>query len=155
MSKRDEMEERCLEVKELQVLGMKVPQIAQIYGVTERSIWNYLRRARELFSRAAKNLNHDEILGETVKTLERIRIMAMRHFHLCEENNAVKVGYLNAALRATEKLVQLYQEVGVLVKVPERLAVEEGLPFEDEEIRKKYLTLLKEARAKKEKNLGL
>jgi hypothetical protein len=155
MSKRDEMKERCLEVKELQVLGMKVPQIAQIYGVTERSIWNYLRRARELFSRAAKNLNHDEILGETVKTLELIRTMAMRHFHLCEENNAVKVGYLNAALRATEKLVQLYQEVGVLVKVPERLAVEEGLPFEDEEIRKKYLTLLKEARAKKEKNLGL
>lgn len=155
MSKRDEMEERCLVVKELRVLGMKVPQIAQIYGVTERSIWNYLRRARELFSRAAKNLNHDEILGETVKTLERIRTMAMRHFHLCEENNAVKVGYLNAALRATEKLVQLYQEVGVLVKMPERLAVEEGLPFEDEEIRKKYLTLLKEARAKKEKNLGL
>ena len=155
MSKRDEMEERCLEVKELQILGMKVPQIAQMYGVTERSIWNYLRRARELFSRTARNLNHDEILGETVKILERIRTKAMRHFHLCEENTAAKVGYLNTALKATEKLVQLYQEVGVLVKVPERLAVEEGLPFEDPEIRKEYLALLKKARAKGEKNLVL
>ena len=37
MSKRDEIEDRCLEVKELQVLGMKVTEIAHMYGVTERS----------------------------------------------------------------------------------------------------------------------
>ncbi len=41
MSKREEIEDRCLEVKELQALGMKVAEIAQMYGFKERSIWNY------------------------------------------------------------------------------------------------------------------
>ena len=155
MSKRDEIEDRCLEVKELQVLGMKVTEIAQMYGVTERSIWNYLRRAKELFSRAARNINHEEVLGETVKTLELIRAKAMRHFQLSEENTSVKVGYLNTALKATERLVQLYLEVGVITKVPERLAVEERIPFEDPDVRMAYLDFLKLARERGEKNLGL
>ena len=155
MSKRVEIEDRCLEVKELQVLGMRVAEIAQMYGVTERTIWNYLRRARELFSRAARNIDHEEIFGEIVKTLELIRAKAMRHFHLFEDNTSVKIGYLNTALKATERLVQLYQEVGVLKKVPERLAVQESIPFEDLEVRKAYLGFLKLARQKGEKNLGL
>lgn len=155
MSKRDEIEDRCLEVKELQVLGMRVNEIAHMYGVTERSIWNYLKRARELFSRAARNINHEEILGETVKTFELIRAKAMRHFQLSEENTSVKVGYLNTALKATERLVQLYQEVGVIKKVPERLAVREAIPFEDSEVREAYLSFLILARKKGEKNLGV
>jgi predicted DNA-binding protein (UPF0251 family) len=155
MSKRDELEARCLEVKELQVLGMKAGDIALVYGVSERTIWNYLRRARKLFSRTARNLNHEEILGETVRILESIRLKALRHFHQAEANNAVKVGYLNTALKTTEKLMQLYQEVGVLVKVPERLAVEERIPFENAEVRKAYISFLKLAREKGEKNLGL
>jgi transposase len=155
MSKRDEIEDRCLEVKELQVLGMKVAEIAQMYGVTERSIWNYLRRAKELFSRAARNINHEEVFGETVKTLELIRAKAMRHFQLSEENTSVKVGYLNTALKATERLVQLYLEVGVITKVPERLAVEKSIPFEDPDVRMAYLGFLKLARERGEKNLGL
>jgi hypothetical protein len=65
------------------------------------------------------------------------------------------VGYLNTALKTTEKLMQLYQEVGVLVKVPERLAVEERIPFENAEVRKAYISFLKLAREKGEKNLGL
>jgi DNA-binding CsgD family transcriptional regulator len=155
MAKRQEIEERCLEVQALKMSGMKVAEIALVYGVTERTIWNYLKGAKELFRRTARNLKHEEILGETVKTLERILTQAWRHFHLCSGDNAVKVGYLNAALKATEKLIQLYQGVGVLLKVPDRLAIEEGLPFGDSEIRKDYLALLKKARSRGVKIQGL
>jgi hypothetical protein len=79
----------------------------------------------------------------------------MRHFQLSEENTSVKVGYLNTALKATERLVQLYLEVGVITKVPERLAVEERIPFEDPDVRMAYLGFLKLARQRGEKNLGL
>jgi transposase len=155
MAKRQEIEERCLEVQALKGSGMKITEIALVYGVSERTIWNYLKRAQELFSRAARNLKHEEILGETLKILERIRTQAWRHFHLCPEDNAIKVGYLNATIKATEKLIQLYQGVGALGKVPDRLAIEEGLPFGDPEIRKDYLALLKKARSRGVKIPGL
>lgn len=155
MAKRKEIEERCLEVQALKMLGMKVSEIALMLGVSERTIWNYFKRAKELFSRTARNLQHEEILGETLQILERIRTQAWRHFQLCPEDNAIKVGYLNTALRAHEKLVQLYQGVGALVKVPDRLALEGVLPFEDPEIRKDYLLLLKKARMRGVKIQGL
>lgn len=131
---------------------MNVAEIAQIYSVTERSIWNYLRRVRELFSRSASNINLEEVFDETGKILELIRAKAMRHFQLSEENMSVKLGYLNTALKVTERLVQVYQEVGVLKKVPERLVLEELIPFEDPEVRRAYLGFLKLARQKGEKN---
>ena len=155
MAKRHEIEELCLEVQALKVSGMKLSDIALVYGVSERTIWNYLRRARQLFARTAVNLKHEEILGETLHNLKCILTKALRHFHLSPRNSAMKVGYLNTALRATEKLIQLYQGVGALVKVPDRLALEEGLPFDDPEIRKDYLALLKKARARGVKYLGL
>ena len=108
MSKGDDIEDHCMELKELQVLGMKVAEIAQMYRGPERSIWNYLRLARELFSRAARDINHGEVFGETVKTLELIRAKAMQHLQVSEENTSVKVEYLNTALKATDRLFQLY-----------------------------------------------
>ncbi|MDD2901720.1 MAG: helix-turn-helix domain-containing protein [Syntrophales bacterium] len=155
MAKRQEIEERCLEVQALKESGMKVAEIALVYGVSERTIWNYLKRAQELFRRTARNLEQEEILGETLKTLERIRTQAWRHFLLCPEENAVKVGYLNATLKATEKFIQLCQGVGAIAKVPDRLAIEEGLPFADPEIRRDYLALLKKARSRGVKIPGL
>jgi hypothetical protein len=107
MSKGDDIEDRCMELKELQVLGMKVAEIAQMYRGPERSIWNYLGLARKLY-RAARDINHEEVFGETVKTLELIRAKAMQHFQVSEENTSVKVEYLNTALKATDRLVQLY-----------------------------------------------
>lgn len=154
MSKRQEIEERCLEVQALKMSGMKVAEIALAFGVSERTVWNYLKGAKELFRHTARNLKHEEILGETVKILESILTQAWRHFHLCPEDNAVKVGYLNTGLKATEKLIQVYQGVGALQKVPDRLALEEGLPFEDAEIRKDYLALLKKARSRGAKIKG-
>ena len=49
---------------------MNVAEIAQIYSVTERSIWKYLRRVRELFSRSASNINLEEVFDETGKILK-------------------------------------------------------------------------------------
>jgi transposase len=155
MAKRQELEARGLEVQALKASGMKIAEIALVFGVSERTIWNYLRGAKELLRRAAINLQHEEVLGETLKVLETIRTQAWWHFHLCPEESAVKVGYLNTALKATEKIVQLCQGVGVLLKVPERLALEEGLPFADAEIRKDYLALLKKARSRGIKIPGL
>jgi hypothetical protein len=45
--------------------------------------------------------------------------------------------------------------MGVIKKVPERLAVEESIPFEDPDVRKAYLGFLKLARERGEKNLVL
>jgi len=148
MTTRQEIEERCLEVQALKSSGMKVGEIALVYGVTERTVWNYLKKAKELFRRGARNLQHEEILGEAAANLKEIHTQAWRHFHLCSEESAVKVGYLNTSLKAVEKIIQLYQGVGVLAKAPDHLVLEEGLPFGDAEIRRDYLALLKKARSR-------
>lgn len=155
MAKQQEIEERCLEIHALKTSGVKVSEIACVYGVSERTVWNDLKRVKELFRRAGDELQHGEILGETLDFLGRIRTQAWRHFQLCPEDSAVKVGYLNTALKATEKITQLCQGVGALDRVPERLALEVGLDFGDPEIRQDYLALLKKARSRGVKIPGM
>ena len=61
---------------------MKIAEIALVFGVSERTIWNDLRGAKELFSRMARNLKQEEILGETVKVLETIRTQEIGRAHV-------------------------------------------------------------------------
>jgi hypothetical protein len=99
-------------------------------------------------------LDHEESLGERLMVLRSIRTRALQDYQTCPAHSPAKVGFLKAALKAEEDIIQLSFKVGALVMVPERLSVEEGLTFEDPEIRKDYLALLKKARAKGLKNLG-
>ena len=79
----------------------------------------------------------------------------MRDYMLCREGDNAKVGYLRTALTAHERLVKMLQDSGLMNKVPERLALETEIPFEDPDVRKAYLGFLKLARERGEKDLEL
>jgi hypothetical protein len=154
-SKRERKIARARQVQELHIGGLSSDAIAEFLGISERTVWGDLKMAKQLNREEARSLDHEESLGERLAVLRSIRTRALQDYQTCPAHSTAKVGFLNTALKAEEKIIQLQLKVGAIVMVPERLTVEEGLPFEDAEIRKDYLALLKKARAKNIKNLGM
>jgi DNA-binding CsgD family transcriptional regulator len=154
-SKRAQKTARARQVQELQIGGLSSAEIAEFLGISERTVWRDLKLVQLLNREEARSLDHEESLGERLAVLRSIRTRALQDYQTCPAHSTAKVGFLNTALKAEEKILQLQLKVGVIVMMPERLAVEDGLPFEDAEIRQDYLALLKKARAKGIKILGL
>ena len=154
-SKRERKIARARQVQELHIGGLSSDAIAEFLGISERTVWRDLKMAKQFNREEARSLDHEESLGERLAVLRSIRTRALQDYQTCPAHSTAKVGFLNTALKAEEKIIQLQLKVGAIVMVPERLTVEEGLPFEDAEIRKDYLALLKKARAKGIKNLSM
>ena len=134
---------------------MKVKEIATYFGITARSVFRDMADVKALNRALIVEVNQDDIMGRDFRFLQELRRKAMRDYMLCREGDNAKVGYLRTALTAHEKLVKMLQDVGLIKKVPERVAVETEIPFEDPDVRKAYLDFLKLARQRGEKNLGL
>jgi hypothetical protein len=142
-------------IQDLYISGMKIFEIAQYIGKSQRSVYRDLADVKELNKAMIMEVSQDDILGREIRFLEELRRKAMRDYMLCREGDNAKVGYLRTALTAHEKLVKMLQDVGLIKKVPERVAMETSIPFEDPDVRKAYLDFLKLARQRGEKNLGL
>lgn len=155
LSKREQKIARAMEVQAHYIGGMRPGDIAGLMGVSERTVWNDLKLARQLNREEVQAFDHEELLGKRLKVFRLIRTNALRDYQLCKEGGNAKVAFLNIALRAEEKITQLLQDVGAIVKVPERVSIEEGNPFSDPEFRQKYVALMKEAKAKGIKIYGL
>ncbi len=154
-SKREQKNSRVRKVQELQIEGLAPGEIAAFLGVSERTVFRDLRLAKQLNQEEARSLEHEVSLGERLFVLRGIRTRALQDYQTCPVHSTARVGFLNTALKAEERITFLLLKVGAIMEVPERLTVEEGLPFEDPEIRKDYLALLKKARLKGAKNFGL
>lgn len=153
-SKRDEKIVRAQQARELHIGGLSCETIAEFLGISERTVWRDLKLAKQLERQEARSLDHEESLGECLTVLGSIRTRALQDYQTCQAHSTVRVGFLKTALKAEEKIIQLFCKVGTLDMVPERLSVEDRLTFEDTEIRRDYLALLKKARAKGLKILG-
>jgi hypothetical protein len=154
-SKHERKISRARQVQELQIGGLSPAEIAEFLGISERTVWRDLKLAKLLNREEARSPDHEESLGERLAVLRSIRTRALQDYQTCPVHSTAKVGFLNTALKAEGKIIYLQMKVGAIGKVQKPLAVEEGLPFEDAEIRKDFLALLKKARAKGAKTLGL
>jgi hypothetical protein len=148
-------QERMRKVQDLFDSGMKPKEISEYIGKCERQIYRDLADVKVLNRALIMEVDHCDILGRELRFLQELRRKAMRDYMLCREGDNAKVGYLRTALTAHEKLVKMLQDAGLIKKVPERVAVETAIPFEDPDVRKAYLDFLKLARERGEKNLGL
>ena len=134
-------QERLRKVQDLFDSGMKPKEIAEYVGKCERQIYRDLADVKALNRALILEVDHYDILGREFRFLQELRRKAMRDYMLCREGDNAKVGYLRTALTAHEKLVKMLQDVGLIKKVPERVAVETAIPFEDPDVRKAYLGL--------------
>ncbi len=153
-SKSEQKAARARQVLDLQIEGLSPVEIGEFLGIAERTVWRDLKLAKQLNREEVRSLDHEESLGERLTVLRSIRTRALQDYQTCPAHSTAKVGFLNTALKAEEKILQLQLKVGAIVMVPDRLSLEEGLPFQDPEIRQEYLALLKKARGKGVKPLG-
>lgn len=139
--------ERALMAMEMFEGGMKTSEISEVLGISQRMVQKDLQAAKKLHREMVEGLDQGEILGGEISFWLQMCRTAMRDYSLSQIENA-KIGFLRVATEARAKLNKLLQDSGLMVKVPERLMIEEGLDFGDPEIRAEYLALLKKARAK-------
>lgn len=143
-------QERALMAMEMLEGGMKTSEISQVLGISQRMVQKDLRAAKCLHREMVEELDQGELLGGEISFWLQLARTALRDYSLSQVENA-KIGFLRVATEARAKLNKLLQDSGLMVKVPDRLMIEEGLDFTDPEIRAEYLALLKKAKAKGEK----
>jgi plasmid maintenance system antidote protein VapI len=145
---------RIIKVREMIELGAKTSEIAQVLGISQRMVQMDLVASKQLNREMVGSIDQGETLGAEIAFWLQICRQAMRDYNRAQSENA-KIGFLRVASEASSKFNKLLQDYGLIKKVPERLALETKIPFEDPEVRKAYLDFLILARGKGEKNLGI
>ena len=137
--------ERALKVQEMFDRGAKVREIAQYFGISRRMVQKDLRVAERLNREMVEVVNQGELLGRKIAFFENLSRYAMRQCELSQSESS-KVGWARLAKETQDVLMKIYQNTGLITTVPNRISLEEGNPFQDQEFRAKYTKLLLEAR---------
>jgi hypothetical protein len=146
--------ERIKKVQEMVENGVKLSDIAQYFGISERMVYLDLKDAKKLHAELVKGSDSTEVLGGEIRYWLKVSRRAMRDYHFATNDNA-KIGFLRVAIEARAKFNKLLQDTGLITTVPTRISLEEGNPFSDAEFRKEYAALMKKAREKGIKIHGL
>ncbi len=146
-------QKRIREVQNLFYFGWKVTEIAEHYCISKRQVFKDLKAGKLLARTLAERINQDELLDREISILEESRRRELRAYQL-ETNPFVKVALMRNAIAIHEKLMKLFQSVGLIDKVADKLDLNPGIDFTDDEVRAAYYQFLKIAKAKGEKNLG-
>jgi len=139
-------QKRIREIQNLFDAGWKITEIVAHFGISKRTVYYDLEKGRELDRALAESIDQGAMLGREIRFLEESRRKELRAYHLAK-NPPVKIGHMRNAISLHEKLMKLLQDAGLVIKMPERLSIEEGNPFADPGFRAKYVALMKEARA--------
>jgi len=143
-------QQRIREIQDLFDTGLKVSEIAKIYGISERQV----RRDKEdgkAFDRAlSKAVDQAEVLGREIRSYEQAMRMEWRSYRLAT-NPFVKVACMRNLIALKEKYIKFLQGAGLIDKVPEQIKVT-GLPMEDDEVRSAIYAVLEQVREKIEEN---
>jgi hypothetical protein len=129
---------RIKQVQELFDTGWKVNEIALFLDLSTRTIYLDLKDGKKLDHLFLNTLDQEEVIGREIRLLETARRTEWGAYQL-ENNHFVKVAIMRNILTIHEKLIKLLQGVGLVTKVPE--TIEMGLPFQDPEDVKEYMTL--------------
>jgi hypothetical protein len=149
-----ERQKRIREVQNLFHFGWKVAEIAEHYRISRRQVFKDLKTGKLLAQTLTQRINQDELLDREISILDESRRRELRAYQL-ETNPFVKVALMRNAVAIHEKLMKLFQSVGLIDKVADKLDLNTGIDFTDDEVRAAYYQFLKIAKAKGENPLGL
>jgi plasmid maintenance system antidote protein VapI len=144
--KKEETDDKAMLAYSLTRQGMKKTEIAVYMGISRDSVHRLLRRSKAIFRWMADNIDGKLHLAETLDAFIKQEETALANAAACDLGSSVAVQWANAARDARKEIKKLLQECGAVFKMPEQ--IEDGIPFDDPEIRKDYLALRARARAK-------
>ena len=146
MGKREETDNLAMEVYSLTLQNMRKTEIAKYLGIDRKQVYRLINRYKAILRWLADHIDGALHLGETLVGLKQLYRDAIENVGKSEPGSAVAVGWARIALEALKEMKKLLQECGAVFKMPE--AIEDGIPFDDPVIRKKYLALRAEARVR-------
>jgi hypothetical protein len=147
-------QKRIREIQELMDSGWKETEIAEKYGISVRMVEYDIRAGKDLDRALTQGVSQPEIIGKVIRGYEREMRQELRAAQLAT-NPFAKVAHKRNYIALLERYVKFLQGVGLIDKVADKLDLNPGIDFTDDEVRAAYYYFLKIAKAKGIKNLEL
>ena len=151
MATGHEVTEKALKAMKFRRQGWTILKIALYLDITESYAYKLLTRARKLWSLLADAGDSKTRIGENLAAFEEMERMALEKFAKANPNSTVAVAYLKAARDARKEIKRLYQEAGLMTKVPVEVNIT-NIPMEKAEARALTREYLKNINELSEKN---
>jgi hypothetical protein len=134
-------QQRIREIQDLFDSGLKVSEISELYGISERQV----RRDKEdgkAFDRAlSKGVDQAEVLGREIRSYEQALRMEWRAYRTAT-NPFVKVACMRNIIALKEKYIKFLQGAGLIEKIADQLKIID-IPYKEKPVREAVLDLVK------------
>jgi len=134
-------QQRIREIQDLFDSGLKVSEISELYGISERTVRQDKEDGKALDRALSKAVDQAEVLGREIRSYEQALRMEWRAYRTAK-NPFVKVACMRNIIALKEKYIKFLQGAGLIEKVADQLKIID-IPYKEKPIREAVLDLVK------------
>ena len=134
-------QQRIREIQDLFDSGLKVSEISELYGISERTVRQDKEDGKALDRALSKAVDQAEVLGREIRSYEQALRMEWRAYRTAT-NPFVKVACMRNIIALKEKYIKFLQGAGLIEKVADQLKIID-IPYKEKPIREAVLDLVK------------
>jgi len=134
-------QQRIREIQDLFDSGLKVSEISELYGISERTVRQDKEDGKALDRALSKAVDQAEVLGREIRSYEQALRMEWRAYRTAT-NPFVKVACMRNIIALKEKYIKFLQGAGLIEKVAEQLKIT-AIPYGEKPVREAVLDLVK------------
>jgi hypothetical protein len=134
-------QQRIREIQDLFDSGLKVSEISELYGISERTVRQDKEDGKALDRALSKAVDQAEVLGREIRSYEQALRMEWRAYRTAT-NPFVKVACMRNIIALKEKYIKFLQGAGLIEKVADQLKIID-IPYGEKSIREAVLDLVK------------
>ena len=134
-------QQRIREIQDLFDSGLKVSEISELYGISERTVRQDKEDGKALDRALSKAVDQAEVLGREIRSYEQALRMEWRHYRTAT-NPFVKMGCMRNIIALKEKYIKFLQGAGLIDKVADQLKIID-IPYGEKPVREAVLDLVK------------
>ena len=134
-------QQRIREIQDLFDSGLKVSEISELYGISERTVRQDKEDGKALDRALSKAVDQAEVLGREIRSYEQALRMEWRAYRTAT-NPFVKVACMRNIIALKEKYIKFLQGAGLIEKVADQLKIID-IPYGEKPVREAVLDLVK------------
>ena len=134
-------QQRIREIQDLFDSGLKVSEISELYGISERQVRQDKEDGKALDRALSKAVDQAEVLGREIRSYEQALRMEWRAYRTAT-NPFVKVACMRNIIALKEKYIKFLQGAGLIEKVADQLKIID-IPYGEKSVREAVLDLVK------------
>ena len=134
-------QQRIREIQDLFDSGLKVSEISELYGISERQVRQDKEDGKALDRALSKAVDQAEVLGREIRSYEQALRMEWRAYRTAT-NPFVKVACMRNIIALKEKYIKFLQGAGLIEKVADQLKIID-IPYGEKPVREAVLDLVK------------